>query len=196
MKKVLLVALLLGMVSTEGAQTSNTGAPGASECKLKLAQAPVIRGIRLGMSVKKVLAVFPGAEKDEALRQRLLQSNFGLISFAVQQANYASKERFFGVQFVNFTFLDGELNRFDVAYNGPEWKTRNQFVLRVVEAFNLPGVELWKEADTHSKLTCDGFAVLVVINSIGVTSLAKDAHKIVREREEAVKEEARRAFKP
>jgi hypothetical protein len=71
MKKALLIALVLGSVSTATAQTSNIGASGAGECKLKLSQAPAIRGIHLGMTANEVLAVFPGAEKNVELRQRL-----------------------------------------------------------------------------------------------------------------------------
>lgn len=203
MKKVLLIVVVLGLVSTAAAQTSNTGASGAGECKLKLSQAPAIRGIHLGMTVGEVLAVFPAAEKNEALRQRLSQPRFGLITANVLPLSYESKEKFVGVRSVDFSFLDGELNSFAVLYNGPEWKTSNQFVSRVVEALNLPGVEFWKEGGTYAKaLTCDGFAIRVQMtpesgsNVIFVRNLEKDANKIVREREEAVEDEARRAFKP
>lgn len=203
MKKVLLIAFLLGFVSTIAAQSSNTSASRATECKLKLSQAPVIRGIRLGMTVNEVLAVFPGAEKNEAIRQRLSQPRFGLVSANVNPSDYASKEKFAGVRSLDFSFLDGELNSFAILYNGPEWKTSDQFASKVGEAFNLPGVEFWKEAGSFLKtLTCDGFAIRVQVtpesgsNSIFVRNLEKDANKIAREREEAVKDEARRAFKP
>ena len=202
MKKVLLIACLVSLVSTAAAQTSNAGASGASECKLKLAQAPVIRGIHLGMTVNEVLAVFPGSEKNVDLRQRLSQPRLGLSFANVNPSNYASKEKFVGVRNVHFGFLDGELNSFTVWYDGPEWKTIDQFASKVAEAFNLPGGEFWEAGSSLKTLTCDGFAIRVHwmpdsgSNTIFVRNLQKDANKIVRERDEALKDEARRAFKP
>jgi hypothetical protein len=202
MKKVLLIAFLLSLVSTVGAQTSNTGASGASECKLKLAQAPVIRGIRLGMTVNEALAVFPGAEKDEALRQTLSRVHFGSSGFWIDPSKYGSKDKFVGVRSVSFGLLDGDLNSFSVEYNGPEFRSSEQFVSRIVGPLNLPGIEFWKGGGGTGRLNCEGFAVRVQLtpevgsNTIYVWNLEKDANKIVREREEAVKEEARKAFKP
>jgi hypothetical protein len=193
MKKALLIVFLLGLVPTVGAQTSNTGS--SSECRLKLAQAPVIRGIRLGMTVNEVLAVFPGAEKDEALHQSLSRVHFGLTGFSVDPSKYGSKDKFVGVRSVSFAFLDGDLNSFSVSYNGPEFRNNEQFISRIVGPLNLPGIEFWK----GSGLVCEGFTVAVRVgpdNMIYVRNLEKDENKVVREREEAVKEEARRAFKP
>lgn len=198
MRKVLLIAFMLSLVPTAAAQTSNPGASAASECKLKLAQAPVIRGIRLGMTVNEVLAVFPGAEKDEALRQNLSRGSFGLTGFSVDPSKYGSKDKFVGVSGVNFGFLDGDMNSFSVEYNGPEFRNNEQFISRIVGPLNLPGIEFWKGAE----LFCEGFWVGVRVSSGGrsnviyVRNLDKDANRVVREREEAVKEEARRAFKP
>jgi hypothetical protein len=196
MKKALLIVFLLGLVPTVSAQTSNTGS--SSECKLKLAQAPVIRGIRLGMTVNDVLAVFPGAEIDEEVRRGLSQVHFGSTGFWVGPSKFGSKDKFVGVRSVSFAFLDGDLNSFSVEYNGPEFRSGEQFITRIVGPLNLPGIEFWK----GTALNCEGFAVTVQVssqnrlNSISVRNLDKDATKIVREREEAVKEEARRAFKP
>ena len=204
MKNVLLIAFLLGSVSTVGAQTSNTRASGETECRLKLAQAPVIRGIRLGMTITEVLAVFPGAEKDESLRQRLSQQRFGMISATVLPYNYReAKEKFVGVRSVDFHFLDERLIQFSLIYNGPDWKSDEQFTSKVAESLNLPGIESWKLRTGSGKaLACDGFEVYVWrmpesgAGTITVRSLERDADTIVREREEALKDEARRAFKP
>jgi hypothetical protein len=202
MKKVLLIALVLGSVSAAAAQTSNTAASGASECKMKLSQAPAIRGIHLGMTASEVLALFPGAERNEMFRQRLSQARFGLVTAGVVPSNYESKEKLVGVRSVDFGFLDGELNFFSVTYYGPEWKSDAQFASRVAETLNLPGVESWRPSLGGKDLACDGFEVSVQMPSenwgpvIKVRNLEKDVKRIVREREEAVKDKARRAFKP
>lgn len=201
MKKVLLIALVLGSVSTAAAQTSNPGASG--ECKLKLSQAPAIRGIHLGMTANEVLAVFPGAEKNVALRQRLSEPRFGLITIDLFPSYYESKEKFVGVRSVNFGLLDGVLNFVTITYNGPEWKSEEQFASKVAETLNLPGVGSWKQRTQYGRaLACDGFEVKVQITPesgsamITVRNLEKDVNKIVSEREEAIKDEARRAFRP
>ena len=68
MNRILLVALLLG---SPPMATAQTGPAGAAECKLTLSQAPVIRGIRLGMSVNQARALFPG--ETEVMRRTLWQ---------------------------------------------------------------------------------------------------------------------------
>jgi len=201
MRRVLLIAFMLGLVSAAAAQTSNTAASGAGECKLKLAQAPSIRGVRLGMTANEVFALFPGSEKSEAIRRMVSNQRFGMSYANIVPSIYESKDRFAGVRSVDFGFLDGELNWFALDYNSPEWKSDEQFASKVAESLNLPGVESWKRR-LGMTLACDGFEVNVQSTPhngatlIKVTNLEKDANRIFRERQEAVKDEARRAFKP
>jgi hypothetical protein len=204
MKKVMLIALVLGLVTPVAAQTSNTGSPAAGECKLKLAQAPVIRGIRLGMTAKEVLAVFPGSENDETLRDRMSHAQFGIVTADIVPSYSKLSDKFPGVRSINLGFLDGELNFYSVMYNGPHWDTDEDFASRVSETLGLPGVATWKRPQhgIGKALTCDGFEVAVQRatassgNSISVRNIEKDADQIGRARQEAVKNEARRAFKP
>ena len=200
MKKLLLITFMLGMVSIAAAQTSNTGASGTAECKLKLAQAPAIRGIRLGMTVDQLLAVFPGSEKDEALRYQLSRSRFGLASAGINPSTYSSKESFLGVKGVSVSFFDGELSFFSIVYDGPDWKTSDQFTMKVVEALKLPGIEFWRGSGDAKVLKCDGFEVVTQRGSgtsvISVRNREKDVNQTISEREDAVKDKARKAFKP
>ncbi len=202
MKKVLLIALVLGLVSTAVAQTSNTGGSGTNACKLKLSQAPAIRGIRLGMSVEQVLAQIPGSEADSNLLARLAQDHFGQKYVNVMPGGYVtSKEKFAGTSGLNLTFLDGRLLSFGVHYEGPEWNSREQFAERVAELLSLPGVGFWKARNQVFALACDGFEISVQTSgpkhsSILMTDTTVDIGKILREREEVPKEKTRRAFKP
>ncbi|MFY9553170.1 MAG: hypothetical protein WAV47_00475 [Blastocatellia bacterium] len=91
MKKALLIALVLGSVSTATAQTSNIASSRANECKLKLAQAPAIRGIHLGMTASQVLSIFPGAEKSETIQEGLSRPRFGFIDADVVPSYYGCK---------------------------------------------------------------------------------------------------------
>lgn len=195
MKKVLLIALVFGLVSAAAGQTSNTS--GAGECKLTLAQAPAIRGIRLGMSVDQVLAQIPGSEADSDFLARLSRDYFGSRSATVMPSSYVtSREKFAGINSINLSFLDGRLVSFGIHYDGPEWRSKEQFVARVAEVLNLPGVGYWKPS-----LVCDGFEISAQTGSpkgaaITMKDTKVDIGKVVHEREEVPKEKARRAFKP
>lgn len=200
MKKVLLIVVVLGLVSTAAAQTSNTSASGAGECKLTLA--PAIRGIRLGMSVDQVLAQIPGSEADSDLLGRLSQVYFGYLSTFVVPGNYVtSKEKFAGVSSINLGFLDGRLSSFSIRYDGPEWKSNEQFAARLAEVLNLPGVGSWKPSANGLAIACDGFEISVQTfgpkdAAIAMKDMKVDISKVVHEREEVPKEKARRGFKP
>jgi hypothetical protein len=199
MKTVLLIALVLGLISTVTAQTSNTAASGAGECKLTLAQAPVIRGIRLGMTAEQVLAQIPGAESDSNLLAGLSRDYFGSRSSSVVPGNYATaKEKFAGISSINVTFLDGRLVSLYIQYAGPEWRSNAQFVARLAEVLSLPSIGSWKPSNNGLALMCDGFEIWGRGNPpvIAMKDLKADTAKVVREREEVLKEKARRAFKP
>lgn len=201
MKKVLLVGLLCSLVCAAEAQTPNTHASGASECQLRLAQVPALRGIRLGMNLEQVLAQIPGAESDSDLLARLSRDYFGSRSARVNPGSYAtSKEKFSGIESIDLSFLDGRLISLFVRYNGPEWRSREQFAARVAEVLNLPGVGAWKSNNNALSVACDGFEISVQVHGleavIGFKDMTVDIGKVVNDRAEVPKEKARRAFKP
>jgi len=200
MKKALLVAFMLGLVSAAGAQTSNIS--GTGECKLTQAKAPALRGIRLGMSVDQVLAQIPGSEADSDLLARLSRDRFGSRNANVLPGRYvASREKFAGIEGLNLTFLDGRLVSFLINYEGTEWSNREQFAARVAEALNLPGVGAWKPRSGVLAVACEGFEISVQTSwpngaQIAIKDTTVDVSKVVHDREEVPKEKARRAFKP
>jgi hypothetical protein len=193
MKKLLLIVFAIGTASIASGQT-----PGAatSDCKLTKAQAPVIRGLRLGLTVNQVLALFPGAERDERLKQQL-RNRFGFQSLSIVPHEYVVGDRFLGVKSISFAFLDDHLTYYSLNYNGPEWKDTAQFASRVAEVLRLPNVESWKNVDGNNLgLVCNGFQLTVTPNVINLKDLQTDVNRVVRERAEVPKEEARRNFKP
>ena len=196
MKKLLLLAIVLGTASVVPGQTPSIT---ASDCKLTVAQAPAIRGLRLGMTIDQALAVFPGAKTDSDVRARLARDYFGSQSAQVMPAQYESGEKFVGVNSIYLSFLDGRLTSFSINYKGPEWKSDEQFAASVAEALNLPGVGSWKSAPNVLQLACDGFQIGVQRagqNSIHMQDRRVDVAKILSDRAEVPKEQARRAFKP
>src|SRR6185436_9097502 len=179
MKKLLLLTIVLGSTAAVSAQT--TSATGG-DCKLTVAQAPAIRGIRLGMTIDQALGVFPGAQADSDVKASLARGSFGAQQAFVDPGKYESKEKFVGVKLINMTFLDGRLTHFWIGYNEPEWKSDEQFAARVAEALGLPGVRSWKPSLNGLGLSCDAFQIAVSIagtNSIWMNDLRVDVAKIV-----------------
>ena len=194
--KIISAGVILALASVAVAQTA------ATECKLKVGQAPAIRGIRLGMTDQEVLAVFPGASNKESIRERLSNTRFGIATITINPSYYGSKDKFEGVQSVGLGFLDGELNFFSLMYSGPSWNSPEQFAASVAQSLKLPGIESWRQYFGGQALKCDGFQISVQTatensgNTIQIKNLDKDVDRIVRGREEAIKDASRRAFRP
>src|SRR5215216_5044715 len=105
MKKLLLITSLLTLAPVVYGQTTNRDAAQEQECKLTLATAPAICGLRLGMTEQQVIELFLGDSRDEELRDQLrpTRSKFGLANLTVAPSVYPSKAKFAGVYQVGFT---------------------------------------------------------------------------------------------
>src|SRR5689334_21403978 len=63
-------------VNASANQTANLNTPAepaSSNCQLSMAGAPNIKGLKLGMTLDEVLALFPGSKDDEEVRKHLSQ---------------------------------------------------------------------------------------------------------------------------
>src|ERR1044071_6463425 len=94
MKQLLVIALLIIGVAAVPAQKEGTAAPDKPVCSLNTGQAPVISGVRLGMTAEQVLALFPGSGEDPEVRSGVSNvTKFGVSSFAIKPDKYRSEER-------------------------------------------------------------------------------------------------------
>ena len=85
--------------------------PKNQQCKLTLAQAPVIRGLRLGMTSDELFAIFPANDREEFDRAQQLKSaelppSYGYTHFQFNPSNYPTKDRFTGVGYLNIGLFD------------------------------------------------------------------------------------------
>ena len=134
-------------------------------CTLARSEAPVINGLKLGMTVDEILAVFPGSKEDPELRPALSapRGPFGNSSLAITPSKYGSAADFKEIKRVSFSLLDGHVSSFTVNYNGPEWPHIDKFVEKFVEGKNLPAADQWEPyvgMDTQMKtLTCTDFSI-------------------------------------
>lgn len=183
-------------------QTANPGGP-KPICSLNVAQAPDIKGLRLGMTSDEVLAGFPGSRDDVEVRSDLSRPpQYGGTRFIIRPDKFGLKEKFAGIKKVTFTFFDGRVSAINAGYDGPEWKNVDEFVARFSEGKVLPPADAWEASpgmDTQLKtLKCSGFEISIFaggqggnINYVQLRDLAAEkelASRRAKAREKAEKE--------
>jgi len=85
--------------------------PPPQTCKLTSAQAPVVRGLRLGMTSDELFDIFPANEREEFDRAQQLKKaefppNYGYTNFQFILSRYATKDRFTGISELTFDLFD------------------------------------------------------------------------------------------
>jgi hypothetical protein len=199
-KQFLVIALLMLGAPAVSGQMNELGAHAQANCTLTMAQAPVISGIKLGMTPEQVLALFPGSREDKEVSDNLARppSKLGVSNFMIRPERYASKSKFAGVNQITFTLLDGRVSTLNIGYNGTEWKHVDEFVAKFSEGKNLPPAAAWEAQvgmDTQLKiLKCKEFEVTVFaggknvhnINYVQLRDIA--ATQKLKERREKAKE--------
>jgi hypothetical protein len=175
--------------------------------RLTMSQAPVISGLKLGMTTEQVLALFPGSKDDREVRSSLSRpaSKFGESSLTISPVNYSSKSKFDRISQITFTLLDGRVSTLYVGYDGPVWEDVDEFVTKFSEERGLPGGDSWKAyvgMDTQLKtLKCKDFEVSlfaggqnVEINYVQMKDLT--AQEKLKERRAAAKKKELSESKP
>jgi hypothetical protein len=173
MKKFLAIGLLLIGVSVVSGQTGDSHGQDEPRCALTLAQAPDLRGLKLGMTVEQMLALFPGSREDNEIRTVLSRpaNPFGVTNLIIRPEKYSSKSKFAGIRQINIAFLDGRLSNLYAGYNGPEWKHVDEFVTKFAEGTRLPAADAWEAyvgMDTQLKtLKCKEFEISIFAGGQG-----------------------------
>jgi hypothetical protein len=181
--------------------------PRNPSCKLTLAQAPVIRGLRLGMTSDELFAIFPANEREEFDRAQKLKSaelppNYGLMYFRFNLSDYATKDRFTGINSLGFALFDGKVASISADYqNSPYFDNTAQLMEIVTRQFGLPEFKGWPGYSEYSRdpsLSCEGFKVEVRLyqgrlSSISVTD--PEHRKIMEDRRKADLAKKREGFK-
>src|SRR5262245_14564835 len=113
---------LFGTKTTDLPSPEPPPPPQKSTCKLTLAQAPVIHGLRLGMTSDELFAIFPANEREEFDRAQRLKSaelppNYGYTNFQFSLSNYATKDRFTGISSITLGLFDRKVVTIDADYS-------------------------------------------------------------------------------
>jgi len=178
-------------------------------CSIKLDQAPSLRGIKLGMSLNQVLDLIPGSREDknvtdflEAARRGHPAASYEKRSLDFQASSYPSLPMFNNLRHITVQTFDDRVTHISVGYDYPPWERVDDFVVKVAESLNLPGVKEWEQvggSTSYKNLKCQGFEVYVFADNgpnSSVTLLDLTAGRKIAERKKAVIEKARKEFKP
>lgn len=176
-------------------------------CSLVMDQAPMMNGLRLGMTPDQVLALFPGSKEDAEVRSDLARpvTPFGVSGLLIRPDKFQTKEKFVGVSQISFALLDGRVSSLNVGYNGPEWPHVDKFVEKFVEGTNLPAPDAWEAyvgLDTSMKtLKCKDFEIRIFaggeggnLNYVLIRDLGAD--KTLKDRRAKAKEKAKEQATP
>lgn len=137
------------------------------QCFLNRSQAPDIDGLKLGLTLDEVLALFPGSRDHAEVKMDLGRpaSEFGETSLVVKPAMFVPETKFVGIRQISINLLDGRVGSFNAGYDGPKYKDVDEFVAKFSAGRKLPGPADWeaqKGLDTQLKtLRCDGFEISV-----------------------------------
>lgn len=191
--------------------------PGAPQCSLPLEKAPVIRGLRLGMSIDELWVLFPGRADEWNYKSQLTDADkppkYGAVQLTFRPLSNPNKESIFdGVREYRIVLLDGRVSEINVLYRFSEaqsvfWTNEN-WIAKLSEAFGLPGAESWLGKD-EKQIICNGFelktsitifpggpeVVPVRLSSPRLTITDTAFRKIVEQRIKDDHEKRRREFK-
>jgi hypothetical protein len=182
---------------------------GPPRCNLTLAQAPVFRGIRLGMSTDELLALFPRSKEQSHTIQALgyAEKNYGEVRLDFDTRTYPENKAMFSNNINSYRIMlfDGRVVRFEVNYlfpnqnnRSPNWTYRT-WITKLSETYSLPKPEDWfRSSDNYASIACQDFRRSVDASynsaSIGITGPPYDEQ--IKQRREAASEKLRSEFKP
>ena len=180
--------------------------PPKPTCKLTLAQAPAIRGLRLGMTSDELFALFPANERQEFERAQQLKSAelapaYGFTSFHFRLSDYAAMERFTGISGLTFGLFDKKVESITAYYwNTPQFDNAGQLMEIITRQFGLPEFKDWpgynQYSTTHS-LACEGFKFELdgLSHNFSIVLTDPTYKKIVEDRKQADLAKKREGFK-
>lgn len=211
MKRILLPAAVISLTMFPIYGQTQNPQPSNSPCTLTVAKSPAIRGVKLGMKIEDVLAMFPGSTEDTQIKSSIDKANvfpnFGIVEIYLRPTTYSTRDRYRGIGAYLFGTMDGQIVSYTVEYrqppDGPNWRRIDDFIAKIAESFHLPPAADWTVDQTaqHRKtLKCDGFELqasnLNFSGSLTVSSTINPPYKTKQQRREAFEEKLRREFKP
>lgn len=191
----------MGLPAVAQTGTSSPVSPTAAPlCPLTLADAPIIGGLRLGMTVAQASALFPSLKLSPPDR-------VGVTNAILNRQDLARNQFFEGVQTILLQFMDGRLYFIHVGYPVTNrWNSKDEFITALSEKLKVTGdwkpFYEWQDKNVRTQedlrsaaIECRGFRLSA---GIGVEGLGGDqfpryeledlnVSRVVRERGEALR---------
>ncbi len=165
----------------------------ANKCNFTLKDAPVLRGLKLGMSEDEILKFFDVSEKKDLVPS--FKRNSNLDSYIdVSSSVYEKRKEFKDVSKLIIIMFDKKLYLIHLQYacDSVSFENAQQFAKNISEKFNLP-FSAWDYRDKiKGDLRCKEF-------EIGINSSSNELalmDKISEQRKKDIEEEKRKDFKP
>ena len=199
MKRTALVLFALASMMITDIQLTGR-AFAQSRCSLTEATAPGVRGLKLGMSVEQVAALFPGSarrkETKEALAKAKSASEVVRVTF---EPSDGGKDQSADVASFSAGFHKGRVIDLTVQYLGPEWKSVDEWIAKLSETLGLPGVNNWQPgpSETPNKvLRCSGIEIEATVEGGGGSITIRSTENRSDSQDRAREEKKKRDFKP
>ena len=205
MKKIVIASLILAWIATAAYARVTGRQPAQPKCRMTEADSPSVRGIRLGMTVDQVLALFPAGLKRKDVRDAVEKAKAAKSSETVyisfNPATDSGNQQFADVAEVSVGTYKGRVVDFSVLYIGPAWTSIDDWIGKLSEAFNLPSARDWVAGpdETPNKvLKCGGIEIEGAIQGGGGSIRIRNTEylKGMEEHANAQEEKKKRAFKP
>jgi hypothetical protein len=205
MKKMSITFFTLSLLAIPAYGRAIDPQPAQSRCSLTEANSPDVRGVRLGMSMDQLLALFPGSSKrkemKEAVERAKAAAGSEVVYLTFDPALDAPGDRFAGVDSVSAGIYKGRVTDINVLYVGPTWRTIDEWVAKLSEAYNLPGMQEWvigPNETPNRMLKCAGIEIEAAIQGGGGSIRVRNTETLKGAQERAIADEERRrrTFKP
>lgn len=176
-----------------------------SDCALSAANSPTVRGIRLGMTLQQVLALFPGSSKRQEIRSALDRAKAAAGNEAVYLLFYPATdgggERLAGVDSILVGVYKDQVVDFSVSYVGPTWNTVDDWIEKLAETLGLPRSRAWAAGPSENPnkiLKCKGVEIEAAVQGGGGSIRVRntETNTGTTDRRDVGEEKKRREFKP
>ena len=178
--------------------------PSQSRCSLTEASSPIVRGLRLGMTTDQLLALFPASAKRketrDAVEKAMAATGNQPVYLSFDPSTDSAKE-FAGVESISAGLYKGRVTDLSVVYSGATWRTTDEWLAKVSEAFKLPAAQDWTVGPSENPnkvLNCDGIEIEAAIQGGSASiRIRNTAHlRGIEERAAAAEERKRREIRP
>jgi len=198
---ITLFALTLLPVPASVATTDTQNAQSA--CTLTEANAPGVRGLKLGMSTEQLLTLFPGSTKREEVRDALESAKRSggseTVYIGFEPRSDVSGSTFAETDSIGVALQKGRVVQFVVQYAGPSWRDIDEWIAKLSETLKLPGAGEWEpgQDETPSKfLKCRGVEIEAAVQGGGASIRVWDTAAFKSMGTKSGDEQKRKVFKP